>query len=244
MSEDEFDEQPTPDPNAPRLVTDESSGLTESQRDHFAARFASRAPVVQTRDTPRPHVLLARTSTPDEIELVRHLRLAGDKTALAEFAVKMFAEVQALRRDLNAKIEADSSDNQSALEELRALLSRPPNGRVAKLQERVDELERMAATERSTDTVREIKDDHRLKQLEADARFARRVAYSVLAFVFVSAGGLGLWLRGTGVAEGIDKQRLEYAIDAGKDRDRKLEEIDRKIDRWFRWPQAAKDITP
>ncbi len=236
---DDFEDQSTPPHEcAPIVIAPEPSqpSLSDSQRDWFAQRLASGIPVVKTRDTPTPGSLIARTTTPDELEILRHFRLAS-RTELEEFVAKMFVELREVRADLNAKIESDSSDNATALQDLRELLNRPPNGRTKALEKRVDDIERSLATERSSDAVKDVTEDHRLKQLEADARFARRVAYAVVAFVAMSAAGVGLWLRSTGVDAGIDKQRLEYVIDAVKD-------LDRKLDRLVRWPLSTKDSTP
>lgn len=228
MADDDFEDQVTPGRGGtpvPATVVDVPSGLTDSQRDWFAQRLASQVPVVHTHPTPPPHALLARTTTHDELELLRHFRLAGDSTALAEFAVKLYAELRKIRHDLNAKIESDSSANERDMEALRALLSKPPNGRHAELQKRVESLERVDTTA-----------DARLKHLEGDAKFARRAAQGVIVFVLVSAGGFLWWFQQRAEAAGAEKQRLEYVIDAVKD-------LDRKVDRLPRWTQP-KDPSP
>lgn len=216
----DFDEESkTPERATPRPVTDQPShpALTDSQRDWFAQRLASGFPVVQTRDTPAPHELLARTTTPDELELLRHLRLAGDKTALAEFAVKTFAELRQLRHDFNRQVESASSDNEAALKELRDLLSRPPNGRTRALEARVDKLEKVDAQA-----------ERRLKDIEDDTSFAKRAAQGVIVFLILSIGAAGIWL-------GIREEKLSNLSDTVKDHDRKLERL--------RWSQP-KDNTP
>jgi len=227
VADDDFEDEVTPERGGgtPVPVVDLPSGLTDSQRDWFAQRLASGVPSVKTHPTPPPHALLARTTTHDELELLRHFRLAGDSTALAEFAVKLYAELRKIRHDLNAKIESDSSQNERDMEALRALLSKPPNGRMAALQDRVASLEKVDTTA-----------DARLKQLEGDAKFARRAAQGVIVFVLVSAGGFLWWFQQRAEAAGAERQRLEYVIDAVKD-------LDRKVDRLPRWTQP-KDPSP
>ena len=219
----DFDDEVTPGRDGkPVIVVDLPSGLTDSQRDWFAKRLASGVPSVKTRDTPSPHALLSRTTTHDELEIVRHFKLAGDQVALAEFVAKLMSETRSLRRDLNAKIDSDSSQNEHDMEALRALLSRPPNGRVAALQDRVDKLE-----DASKDADRDA--EHRLKRLEGDASFAKRTAQAVIVFLILAIGGAGVWL-------GVREERLGNVIDAVKD-------LDRKVERVTRWPNA-KDTTP
>ena len=236
MTDDDNEDTP-PNQSIPSLVVDHTSGgtLTDSQRDWFALRFASRTPAVMKRDTPRPYELMARTTTPDELEVLRRFRLAGSKTELEEFVVKMFAEIRQLRSDLNKKIEADSSDNQEALEKLREVLSKPPNGKLRALSARVDGQqtridaqherinamerkadERLAALERKTgDADKDA--DHRIEDLEGDATFARRAAQGVLIFVFTSAAAFGLWLWHTAEESGRQKQRIEDTINKVKE---------------------------
>lgn len=227
---DDFEDQKTPERGAaaPEHL-EHPGGLTESQRHWFAQRLTSGVPVVQPRDTPQPHELLARTTTPDELEILRHFRIAGSRTALEEFVVKLFGEHRQLRRDLNRKIEDDSSDNEAALVELRTLLAKPPNGRVAELKKQVetmeeaidtrfDALERKLAAEATTDQVEDVKDDHRFKSLEGDARFAKRTAQSVIVFLILSLGAAGIWI-------GIREQRLETVIETLKDHNTKLDSL-------------------
>jgi hypothetical protein len=218
---DDFEDQVTPGRGGtpvPSLVIDPPSGLTDSQRDWFAKRLASQVPVVKPSPTPSPYGLLSRTTTHDELEILRHFRLGGDQVALAEFVVKLFGELRNVRRDLNEKIESDSSANERDMEALRSLLSKPPNGRVQALQDRIEKLE-----DASRDADRDA--EHRLKRLEGDASFAKRTAQAVIVFLILAIGGAGVWL-------GIREERLGNVIDAVKE-----------LERHSRW-HNAKDPSP
>jgi len=225
VADDDFEDEVTPGRGGspvPATVIDVPSGLTDSQRDWFAKRLASGVPSVQTRETPTPYALLSRTTTHDELEIVRHFKLAGDQVALAEFVAKLMSELRQVRRDLNAKIESDSSQNERDMEALRALLAKPPNGRVAALQDRVDKLE-----DSSRDADKDA--EHRLRKLEGDAAFARRSVQAVIVFLILSIGAAGIWL-------GSKSQQLESVLDDVKE----LKQAGRPP---IRWPNA-KDPSP
>lgn len=224
------DELTPPHQCAPLTIDDQSSGLTDSQRDWHAARFASKVPVVEPREVPTLSALVARTTTPDELEVLRHFRIAGDKTAMAEFLVKVFADLRALRQDFNRKLEGDSSDNEQQAAELRALLERPPNGRVKALQERVDALERSLHKDEVADAKADVADESRLKLLEGNAQFAKRAAQGVIVFLLVTIGAGGIWV-------GATNEKLNNVIDAVK-------AVEKKVDGLIRWSQPKDSNTP
>lgn len=198
MIDDDFDdERPTP-PERPALR------FTDSERDVMRDRLAVVSSEYEEREITAPVDLFERPVRPTENELVRMLR--RNPGQLAEFVAKVAARIHERER-------SDSDANRKALAEVRELLDRPPDGRVKELMVRVDALAgRVAGLEqgliaaRSGDQLQDVKDDHRFKALEGDARFARRSAQAVLVFLILSIGGAGIWL-------GIREQKLENVID-------------------------------
>ena len=216
MTDDEFDEQPTPE----RAL----SRLTDSERDVMRNRLAV-VSEFEDREITEPVDVFRRPPRPTENELVRMLR--RDPGQLAEFVAKI-----AVR--LHERERGDSDANRKALAEVRALLDRPPDGRVKELQADVERLngaiatlERSALTAGADGRVRDLAEDVRIKALEGDAKFAKHIAQSVLIFLLLSIGAAGLWL-------GSKVEKLDNVIETVK----QLEHPQ------HRWPQAAKDPSP
>ncbi len=218
-NDDDFEERPTP-PERPR------PGFTDSQRDIMRDRLAV-VSEYEEREVTAPIDLFERPVRPTEGDLIRALR--RDPHQLAVFVAKIAARIHERER-------GDSDANRKALAEVKALLDRPPDGRLNEVRGAVEALGRsVAVLERSSLTADagrkliDLADDVRIKALEGDARFAKRAAQSMIVFLILTLGAAGYWL-------GVKIQQLSGLIDSVKDLEHKSTP--------FRWPQATKDNAP
>lgn len=212
---DDFDDRPTPPERA-------LSRLTDSERDVMRDRLAV-VSEFEERDITAPIDLFERPVRATESELVRMLR--RNPGQLAEFVAKVAAR-------LHERERSDSEANRKALAEVKALLDRPPDGRLKELQASVEAnegaiaaLERAAMTADAGGKLRDLADDVRIAALEGDAKFAKRTAQAVIVFLILSLGAAGLWL-------GAKVEKLDSVIDDVKELKHKSA------------PQAHKDSTP
>lgn len=128
----DFDDESTP----PRPNRGSLRPLTDSERDAFRAQWASGVPSVadqDDREDTSPIDLFERAPRAASQDLVAKLRRHPER--LIPFLGE-FAEWVAKR------MKERSSSEQDALEELRKLLAKPPNGRTAALEEHIKGLER------------------------------------------------------------------------------------------------------
>lgn len=111
-------------------------GLTDSERQRFLKQYASGVPVVQGIKPPwDPSEIFSEDLDDAELELWHQLRgTGGDQHRVTKILVKLIWR-------LKRKLDDDQSGNEQMLGELRTLLDRPPNGRVAKIDERVKKIE-------------------------------------------------------------------------------------------------------
>lgn len=149
-----FDDEPTP-PKGKALRP-----LTDSEREVFRAKYESGVPVVNggyDHEDTSPVDLFRRAPRAASHDIVTELRRHPEKLIpfLGEFSQWVVE-----------KMRERSSSEQSAMAELRELLSKPPNGATARLQEQVVGLER---------TVRELIDEIRAKDDRIEL-LERRVA--------------------------------------------------------------------
>lgn len=203
MSDDDFEERPTPPERPERGL----SRLTDSERNVVRDRL-SVVSEYEEREVTAPIDLFERPVRPTEGELVRALR--RNPAQLAEFVAKIAARLHERERD-------DSDANRRALAEVRTLLDRPPDGRLKDLAATVEalgrtvaSLDRAALTADAGGKLRDLADDVRIKALEGDAKFAKRAAQGVIVFLILSLGAAGLWL-------GIREQKLENVIEKVND---------------------------
>lgn len=138
----------------PRLDRQPGRPLTDSEREVFRVKYESGVPSVGDYDHEDTSPIdLFRREPKRSLNLVTELRRNPEKLIpfLGEFA-----------EWVHAKMRERSSSEQKAVDELRELLSKPPNGATKRLQEQVNGLER---------TVGELIDelrarDDRIKDIE------------------------------------------------------------------------------
>jgi hypothetical protein len=182
--------------------------LTDSELEFFKVKYTSGVPVIgefDDREDTSPIDLFDRAPRPAARDIVARLRQNPEKVIpfLGELA-----EWVAL------KMRERSSSEQSALTELRELLSKPPNGATKRLQEDVRGLgeaigelaERLDALERKHDDV-----DDRVKPVEATfasgRRFLKAAVIGLITTVLGSAVGIIATLQARAKEEGAADER-------------------------------------
>lgn len=116
---------------------------TEDLRAHKAQWDSSHMAVVRGEfeedEQTSPIDLFERDPKDAEEAVIRHLR--RDPKRLIEYVGKIAGKAQQLQTEFRRRIVHETSENERQLGELRDLLSKPPNGAVARLQERVEKIE-------------------------------------------------------------------------------------------------------
>lgn len=172
------DDKKTPRGKGLRLPTD-------SERQAFAAQWASGVPAVsdfEHEDT-SPIDIFERAPRSASQDLVRKLRQNPERLIpfLGEFAEWVVS-----------RMRERSSSEQSAMQELRELLSKPPNGATKRLEEQVKGLE--LAVSELIDELR-VRDDRiedlerRVKPVEETIRSAKGSGWKVALTVATTIGG-------------------------------------------------------
>jgi hypothetical protein len=183
--------------------------LTDSELEFFKVKYTSGVPVIgefDDREDTSPIDLFDRAPRPAARDIVARLRQNPEKVIpfLGELA-----EWVAL------KMRERSSSEQSALTELRELLSKPPNGATKRLQEesvghaeaigelaeRLDAVERLA--EKIGDRVAKIE-----STIEGVKGFSWKVALSIVTTVIASAAAVIATLQTKAERDGVMAERV------------------------------------
>jgi hypothetical protein len=203
-------------------------GPSDSERQAFATRWPVRE--MEPHDTSPIDLLDRPVAHDDERDLV--LRLQGNPRKLAEYVGKLSTRVMKIRRD-------DSSENRRAVDELRELLNKPPNGAMARLQSDVSGLSR--AIEEIGERLHTIETDTATETEVADLRrehgFAKWIGRTVLAIV----GALIVYV-GSGILARVERDgettiRLKHLEES-------IDHLQRQIDRSYYQSLLPKDTQP
>lgn len=201
--DDDFDDSKTPE--QPRQMRP----LTDSELEYFKLKYTGAAPVVgefEDREDTSPIDLFDRAPRPAARDIVARLR---------QHPEKVIPFVGELAEWIALKMRERSSSEQSALSELRELLSKPPNGTTKRLQEdvrghaeaiseltdRLDAVERMA--EKIGERVAKIE-----STIEGVKGFSWKVALSIVTTVIASAAAIIATLQAKAERDGVMAERV------------------------------------
>lgn len=194
------------DKTPPRLDRQPGRPLTDSEREVFRAKYESGVPSVGDYDHEDTSPIdLFRREPKKSLNLVTELRRHPEKLIpfLGEFA-----------EWVHAKMRERSSSEQKAVEELRELLSKPPNGATKRLQEQVTGLEQAMSelAERLDDAERraEKAEDH-LADISGTIRgvkgFSKWAIGGLITAVLGGATGIIATLQARAKEEGARDER-------------------------------------
>lgn len=171
--------------------------MTEGERRRFIERYASGMPSVMTREASSPMELWSG----DDAEVLRRIRHdSNDPMRIAEYVAQIAVTLRRAKDD-------DISANQRAVEELKEILNRPPNGTTAKLAASVTELTK--GTEATAKEVASLKSE--VASLKSDHAIAKWLGRTAVA-VALALGGIAVKQMLTGVHDGaVDGVRLDRA---------------------------------
>jgi hypothetical protein len=219
---DDFDDDKTPEraKRTPRPLTD-------SEREVFRVKYESGVPVIgefEAHEDTSPIDLFERAPRPAARDIVARLRQHPEK--VVPF-IGEFAEWVVLR------LREQSSNEQSAVAELRDLLSKPPNGATKRLQEEsAGHAEAIGELADRLDSIEKL--EARIEAMEATFKsvrgFSRAAIIGLITTILGSAVGMiATWkskVKEEGVAEERDRtqqtriERLERLSDERSNRGR------------------------